>query len=194
MLFFTSDTHFGSNHAIIRENRAFKNYKKFDKYVISLWNKQTRKDDIIFHLGDFINYNHKDNNSWQKTLNYIKKIHAHVVLIIGNHEERLIESCFDNDFEKFKSYCLKLGFYDVKKEEYLSFNNTSFYLNHYPINHKVGFQNLFGHTHRVTGLWKSFGINVGCDLNYYSLYSEQDILKIIKMKKKFWDNDPNVII
>ena len=46
MNYFTSDTHLGSIHAIIRENRPFKNSKSFDKYIIKLWNKQTTKQDF----------------------------------------------------------------------------------------------------------------------------------------------------
>ena len=194
MLFFTSDTHFGSNQIIIRENRPFKNYKNFKKYIIKLWNKQSKKDDIIYHLGDFINYNDKDQISWMKALSYVKKIKAKIILIIGNNEERIIDKTFKGDFQKFKDFCIGIGFFDVKKDDIIELKGQKFYLNHYPKKYKKGFTNLFGHTHRVTGLWKPFGINVGCDLNHFMLYSEKDVLKLVKQKNTYWDNDPNNFI
>ena len=52
--------------------------------------------------------------------------------------------------------------------------------------------NLFGHIHRSGGLYKSFGFNVGCDLNHFRLYSEDDIMNLIQMRDRFWINDINV--
>lgn len=66
----------------------------------------------------------------------MKKIKAKLVLIVGNNEGRLIKDCFDNDFEKFKDFCMKLGFFDVKKDEYLEIEGIHFYLTHRPYNHK----------------------------------------------------------
>ena len=53
--------------------------------------------------------------------------------------------------------------------------------------------NLFGHTHRGTGLWKSFGLNVGIDMNYFRPFSETEILRLLKQKREWMDNDPNVL-
>ena len=191
MRFFTSDTHFGSIHAIIRENRPFKNFKAFDKYVVKLWNKQAGKNDIIYHLGDFVNYNDKEMDSWKSALLLIKKIKAKVILIIGNNEERIIKNHF-NGIKEFKDYCISLGFLDVLKNEDIKINNINFHLTHYPKNHKKDMLNLFGHNHRATGLWKSYGLNVGCDLNHFKLHSENDIAKLLKQKINYWDNDENV--
>ena len=191
MIFFTGDTHFGSNHAIIRDNRPFKNFKKLDKYVIKIWNKQANKNDVIYHLGDFLNYNEKDTMSWKYSLRLVKKIKAKVILIIGNNEERVVSEQFQN-FEEFRQYCLNLGFKDIVICADLIINKTHFHLIHYPKDHKTNVINLFGHTHRITGLWKSYGINVCCDLNYFKLYSENDILKLIRQKNKYWDTDENI--
>lgn len=189
MYFFTSDTHFGSEDTLVRENRPFKNHKEFDKYVISLWNKQANKKDIIYHLGDFLNYNSKDELSWEKSLTYVKKIKAKVILIIGGNEQRVIDKHFNGNFESFRKFCIKLGFYDVKIDCELKIAKQKFYLNHHPRNHKKDYINLFGHTHRTTGLWKPYGLNVGCDLNHFFLYSEDEIFRILTLKNKWWDND-----
>ncbi len=49
--------------------------------------------------------------------------------------------------------------------------------------------NLFGHTHRTTGLWKLYGLNVGCDLNHFYLFSEDEIFRLLELKSKWWDSD-----
>ena len=189
MFFFTSDTHFGSDDTLIRENRPFKSYREFDKYVLNLWNGQTNNEDVIFHLGDFLNYNSKDKDSWKQTLSYVKELKASLILIIGNNEQRVIENHFNGSFVLFKEFCIGLGFKDVKIDCEIDLNGQIFYLNHYPRNHKNNLLNLFGHTHRATGLWKSYGLNVGCDLNHFFLYSENEIFRLLTQKDRYWDND-----
>lgn len=194
MYYFTSDTHFGGDDIILREKRPFKNSKIFLKKVIKLWNSQTKKDDIIYVVGDFFNYNKNDNTSWKKVVDVPKKIKGKIVIIIGNNEERIIKNEFDNNFENFKNFLVSKGFFDLKYEDYINFGNNKYYLNHFPINKKNDYINLFGHTHRATGLWKPFGLNLDCDLNYFSLYSQNDIEKMIEEKRTFWDNDKNNLI
>lgn len=189
MIFFTSDTHFGGLDTIERENRPFKSCDKFNKYTIKLWNKQSGKNDIIYHLGDFVNYNEKDRISWSNAIRLAKKIKAKVILIIGNNEERVIKYHFGDNFDKFRQFCIDLGFQDVKKEEFLEFNNKKFYLNHFPRKHKDGYINLFGHTHRTTGVWKPFGLNMGCDLNHFYLYTVDEIERLLEVKNRRWDKD-----
>lgn len=192
MYFFTSDTHFGNDEILKRENRPFKNGKKFEKTIFKIWNSQVKKDDIIYHLGDYVNYNKNCTNGWQKGLKNIKRCKAKVILIIGNDEQRIIRDFFSNDFDSFKDYCKGLGFYDVKKEDYLNFRGLKVYLNHYPCKHKQNYLNLFGHTHRITGVWKPFGLNVGCDLNHFYLFTEEEIVRLVG-QKEIWDKDPDCL-
>ncbi len=190
--YFTSDTHFCNDYMMIRENRPFKNGEEFLKYTIDLWNKQTTENDIIFHLGDFINYNNTFKNDWENGLNQVSKINAKVILIIGNNEERCIKECFNNDFELFRDYLLNKGFLDVRKDYEFEIDDIKFYLNHYPSKHKDGYYNLFGHVHRATGLYKPFGLNVGCDLNHFSLFSLSEIIRIKNEAALFWEHDIDV--
>ncbi|MBQ7308381.1 MAG: metallophosphoesterase [Clostridia bacterium] len=192
MNFFTSDLHFGSNETIIFDKRPFKNSKDFEKKIIKKWNNLAKKEDIIYIVGDMVDC-HLDNkdNSINK-LELVKKIKAKVVLILGNNEERIMEYFFDNNFNKFKSFCISLGFLDVKVSDIVNINGTQFYLTHKPKNHKNNMLNLFGHSHKAMGLYKSFGFNIGCDLNNYELYSEQDINLLLLKKTKYWDNDQNL--
>ncbi len=189
MYFFTSDTHFGCDEILIRENRPFKDIKDFEKFIFNIWNIQAKETDIIYHLGDFVNYNKDNNTGWQKALENVKRVNAKIILIIGNNEQRIISDCFDNNFEAFRNYCKNIGFFDVKEEDSLQIEDLNIYLNHFPKNHKENFLNLFGHTHRTTGLWKPYGLNVGCDLNHFYLFSEEEIKRLNSLKLKYWDKD-----
>ena len=122
----------------------------------------------------------------------VKKVKAKIVLILGNNEQRIIKYFFNNNFESFKQYCLSLGFYDVKYNDTVKINKTIFFLTHKPKECKTDMLNLFGHSHKAMGLFKSFGFNIGCDLNNYELYSEQDIENLLYKKLNFWDKDENL--
>ena len=192
MFFFSSDTHFNDEKNLEFDFRPFKTAKSFDKFVIRTWNRQAKKDDTIFVIGDFVDCDGDGFDGWKKALAYVNKIRAQVVLVMGNNEDRVVKFYFDNNFEKFREYCLKLGFKDVQKEMTISFGGQDFFLTHKPVNFHKGIFNLFGHTHRAGGLYKPFGINVGCDLNHFRLYSEKDIEFLMDMKKRFWDKDRNL--
>lgn len=192
MLYFTSDVHFNDKDTLINDNRPFKTTKQFDKYVIKTWNKQVSKNDTIYVIGDFVDCNNDSDENWRDSILYVKRINANVILIMGNNEDRVVKYFFNNDFDKFREFCLSAGFKEVYKSLDLSFIGKDFYLVHKAINYKKGVINLFGHSHRSCGLYKPFGLNIGCDLNHFRLYSESDIKHMLGMKEKYWDNDKNL--
>lgn len=190
-IFFTADTHFGLNDyegTIARDFRPFKTPKEMSRKIIKIWNKQAGKNDVIYHLGDFINYNFKDKESYVECLKLVKKIKAKVILILGNNEKRVLRYEFNDDFKKFKEFLLNIDFADVYEDDlYLELGGYKFYLNHYPKNHKDGYINLFGHIHG-TGFVKKYGFNIGIDNHYLSMFSEEDILRLIKNRELFDEN------
>lgn len=192
MYYFSSDTHFNDESTLKNDNRPFKSVKKCDKTIIKTWNKQVKKGDTIFVIGDFMDCDDENSDGWKKSIHYVRKIKAPVILITGNNEDRIIKYYFDNNFELFRKYCLEVGFKEVYKNLDISFNNYNFHLVHKPKHHKEGVLNLFGHTHRSTGIYKPFGFNVGCDLNHFRLLSENDIMQYIYMKNKYWDKNSDV--
>ena len=189
MLFFTSDTHFYDYDTLILDDRPFQSAEEFDTFVISTWNSQAKKGDTIFVIGDFVDCDGKGYDGWKTSIKYVQKINADVVLIVGNNEERVIKTCFNNDFDSFREYCLKIGFKEVYKNLTLNICNVDFYLVHKPKERRNDMLNLFGHLHRSCGLYKPYGFNVGCDLNHYRLYDEFNIKKFLNMKKQYWDKD-----
>ena len=188
--FFTSDTHFGHDRILSREDRPFKNMDEFESYIIDLWNSQTQKGDVIYFVGDFVEHT-TNNKNWDACFDILKKLVADVILILGNNEDRIIKEYFGGDFEKFRKHCISRGFVDVRKDDTIMLGDKQVYIVHEPTKHKEGMLNLFGHTHRSTGLCKPYGINVDCDLSHFRLLSEDDILKLFNCKEKFWDNDPD---
>ena len=113
MFYFSSDIHFDDLDTLINDNRPFKNTKQFDKYVIKTWNRQVNKDDTIYVVGDFMDCNEKGHDSWKKSIKYVKKIKANVILIMGNNEDRIVKYYFKDDFESFRIVCLEEGFKEV---------------------------------------------------------------------------------
>ena len=192
MYFFTADLHFGEEEIIERESRPFENIKEMEDAFVSNVNRVASKEDTLFVLGDWINYNskfHSDISAFE----IVRRIEPEVILIMGNNEQRILEDVFNGDFEKLRTTVVGMGFSDVLPEGDVEFGGESFHRIHCPVDHKEGCMNLFGHTHRCTGLWKSFGLNVGIDLNYFRPFSETEILRILKQKREWMDNDPNIL-
>lgn len=192
MIFFTSDSHFLDETTFKIDNRPFKNVKQCDKFIIKTWNKQAHKNDTIYVIGDFVDCDNETSTSWKTALPYVKKIKADVILITGNNEDRIIKYFFNGNFEAFRQHCLNLGFKEVYKNLQIEILGQPVYLTHKPKDYKSGVLNLFGHMHRGGGIYKSFGFNIGCDLNHFRLYSTEDIKFLLYLKKDFWDKDENV--
>lgn len=203
-IFFTADSHFCFNDeegTIKRDFRPFSSCEEMNEEIIKIWNSQADENDTIYHLGDFINFNRLDYDNFEKSFLYIKKIKAKVILFLGNNEERLVREKFDNDFEKFKTYLIKLGFKDVlqggldltlhKKEISETgeeiVKELPVYLNHYPIKHKEGVLNLFGHIHSTVKV-KTYGFNVGVDVFHFRLCPEDYIFYLNDCQVKFDEN------
>ena len=190
-IFFTADTHFSKvdiKGVLERDFRPFKNLRQMEQRIIKIWNRQAGKNDIIYHLGDFVNYNHRDRESYKSCFKLVKKIKAKVILILGNNEQRLMEEVFDNSFEDFKKYLLDVGFYDVIQDGiYMDISGTKFYLNHRPSKHKDDAINLFGHIHNSSFI-KRYGFNVGIDNVHFKLFSEEMIQEMLD-RRKFFDDE-----
>lgn len=192
MKFFISDLHFGSDDTIKFDNRPFKNSRNFIAFSIKEWNKMAKVDDVIYVIGDFVDCHSNADKNCLRNLSIVKKIRAKVVLILGNNEKRIIKYFFNDDFDKFRAYCLNLGFQDIKLSDIIEINGSKFFLVHKPKDYNPNMLNLFGHSHKAMGIYKSFGFNIGCDLNNYRLYSEKDISNLLIKKNKYWDKDENL--
>ncbi len=191
MNFFTADSHFSllDETIIPRDFRPFESLKEMNEQIIKIWNEQSDKKDVIYHLGDFVNYNSFDNHGFKECFKFVKKINAKVVLILGNNEHKILAREFDGDFERFKRFLLELGFYDVfEKTMDVKIGDNNYTLTHKPTDaNKNSNYNLFAHIHKSCFV-KKFGFNVGVDNHYFKLFSENEIIEL-ESRRKYFDDD-----
>lgn len=167
-IFFTADTHFGCEKTLKRSRRPFESVKEMDYIMISNWNRVVKRDDIVFHLGDFGN------------LETIKKLNGKVVLIYGNHE--LNNEQFVQDPKAYIEELKAMGFYSQHLSGYTTIQvegvGEEILLTHLPstaINGGFDMFTLFGHIHEFQKI-KSFGYNVGVDVNEFTPVNEETLM------------------
>ena len=78
-IYFTSDTHFGSERALILSKRPFHSVREMDMTMMERWNNTVHPESIVYHLGDF------GDEEWKKYLN------GKIVQIKGNYDTEGIE-------------------------------------------------------------------------------------------------------
>ena len=148
-VFFTADTHFGSQRALEHSKRPFNNIEIMDNILIDNWNSMIKWGDIVFHLGDFGDYTFAD------------KLNGQIVLVPGNHERA--DKTFINhhnrfdDITKDKTTLDYKGYHITMAHEPSLVRDTTIDKNHI---------NLFGHLHKLCMI-KPYGINVGIDCHNY---------------------------
>ena len=187
--YFTADLHLGNNVIIKRENRPYKDIDEFYESFVKEVNSKCDKEDILNVVGDWITWYDNHHPDIDKVFGLVKRLKCKVRLYTGNNEERLIKERFDGRLDKFRQYCKEKGFETVREDDYISFAEKFFYINHYPKKNKYGYINIFGHVHRSCGIFKTFGINVGIDCNWGQIYSEQDIIDLWEQGNRWYKTD-----
>lgn len=159
---FTADTHFGQKRTLELSKRPFKTVEDMNLGIISNWNKRIRKNDIVYHLGDF-------GDSF-KYLNYLN--YGIFNFIKGNYERDKIPEIMEQ-LDKFDN----VNIYD-NDECTVTSDKFNYILRHEPITGKKIPKNtyaLFGHVHGRSGAVKENGIEVGIDYYRYCPASQEDI-------------------
>lgn len=80
MIYFISDTHFNHSNIIEYCNRPFNDIKEMNDTLINNWNSVVKKDDIVYHLGDFALADE------EKLKELYSKLNGTIILIRGNHD------------------------------------------------------------------------------------------------------------
>lgn len=149
-----SDTHFNHENIIKYCNRPFLNTGEMDEHIISKWNSVVKRDDIIFHHGDF-----SLGMSREEIKSLVDRLNGKITLIIGNHDRKGV------------SFFKECGFVAVHKKP--------IFINKYILSHKPldelsipdGFINIHGHVHNYGNLNKDKYLNVSCEvLGYQPLW------------------------
>lgn len=126
-IYFTADTHFGSETIRLYENRPFTDAAEMDQVLISHWNAVISPEDTVWHLGDFGANGHE--------AEVLSQLHGIKYLIKGNHDSQSNE------------YYRQAGFQEVYDLPILF--QSFWLLSHEPlyVNTNMPYANLFGHVH-----------------------------------------------
>ena len=89
-----SDTHFGHENIIKYCNRPFGSVEEMDARMIKLWNNVVKKNDIVYHLGDF-GVGNKEYIS-----KIVSKLNGRIFLILGNHDSHPVKWYYDCGFAR----------------------------------------------------------------------------------------------
>ncbi len=88
-IYVISDTHFNHKNIIDYCNRPFKDIDEMNNTIIYNWNRIVKKDDIVYHLGDFFlgsKFDLKD---------IVDRLNGAIYLIRGNHDRLTVKSYED---------------------------------------------------------------------------------------------------
>ena len=134
-IFFTADTHFGSDRLRLYENRPFSTTEEMDEALIRRWNETVGPEDTVWHLGDFGAEGHE--------AEILARLSGHIRLVKGNHDLR------DNAWYR------AAGFEEVYDLPVLF--ESFWLLSHEPlyVNTNMPYANLFGHVH-ASPVYKDF--------------------------------------
>lgn len=170
-VFVISDTHFGHKNIIKFEKTQFSTIEEHDETIIRNWNRVvTRKEDVVYHLGDV----GLTKGDYLKSA--ISRLRGYKILIMGNHDRK----------NASRQYFLDIGFDEVYDNPI--YYNAKLLLSHEPA--QEAFKNPFihnahGHLHGSVLALKNF-INVSCK---YTNFAPMNIEKILKKLPPVKDRD-----
>lgn len=127
--YFIADTHFNHSNIIKYCDRPFTGVQDMNTAIIEEWNNVVKKDDIVYHLGDFAFANFKEVSDFRQQLN------GKIFLVLGNHDTYNVKKYYEAGFDKV---------YDKP----ILFNEY-FLLSHQPLflPDKLPYANIYGHVH-----------------------------------------------
>lgn len=173
-IWYTSDTHFGSERTLELSKRPFKSVEEMDNTIISNWNKVVAPEDYVFHLGDFGDYER------------VKELNGKIVLVKGNYENKDTLTTL----EDLKNY----GFIRVHGNAchyFIKKGSEKYFISmgHEPSKVKsYNGINLFGHVHKLCMI-KPYGLNVGTDCHNFYPIDFDTVLFYYNAIKNHYDNE-----
>lgn len=180
-VFFTSDTHFGSQHTLDASLRPFKSVEEMNETIVKNWNETVSPGDIVYHLGDFGDFN------------FAKRLNGEIIFIVGNHELN-----YFGDYEirfKFNYLKNKYGFKEIHYNKYIKEDGLNLFLTHKPSNlsSKSDCFTLFGHLHRLCMI-KTFGLNVGQDVHFFKPIPMETVRVYYEKIQRRYKKDIDILV
>ena len=160
-VWFTSDTHFGSERILELSKRPFRDTDEMDSFIFSWWIEFFKPGDVLYHLGDF--------GEFTRALNWLKYLQVECHLILGNVEEDAIASG-----ELSKERLLEMGFASVQHSTHVR-EIMGAKAVHRPQDCDKKHFNVFGHIHGRQTV-KRYGIDVGVDAHHFQPISADEVM------------------
>ena len=169
--YFNSDIHHRHKNIVKYTRRGEETSEaEHDEWLVNLWNRQVKPEDIVYSLGDL-----SFASKYDDLAKFVARLNGNINLIKGNHDK--VEF-----LNRLKADGLINNWYDYKE---IKIGDQTVCLFHFPMMawHKQGYGSwhLFGHSHgNLTGA-RGKMLDVGID-NSYNLYgkhrffSELDVL------------------
>jgi calcineurin-like phosphoesterase family protein len=169
--FITSDTWFGRPQILdIAKRTSFSSIDDMNEKLIKNWNKQVKKSDVVFHLGNF---------AWdpQTAKNVLKKLNGEITFLVGNSDDALLE--VEHEFDNIT----------VLEDQIIELPEFDSVICHYPLEvwngKESGIIHFHGHTvfSHKTDLRYSNRVNTCIDFWNYSPLKFSTIKDFINDKK-----------
>ena len=148
-IFFTSDTHFGSQRHLRLSKRPFRSVSDMDWTMIERWNSVVGPNDVVYHLGDF-------GDTWPA-----EYLNGRLRMVKGNYE-RTGRSSYPENAEILGDVYTIPG---------------KFVIGHEPerLKEMDGYK-LFGHIHGRQMVKPWLGLDVGVDCHNFTPVSEEEAI------------------
>lgn len=153
-IYFTSDHHFYHNNILEFEDRPYETLEEMHEGLIATWNATINKDDIVYHLGDFVF------GGYDKWTNILSQLNGKKRLVKGNHDQSKIVRKLNRE-----------GWFDEYHEvgTYIKHQKYQLWLTHYPMD--IGLRpmkySLSGHIHSTPNrLLNQVNLGVDSPLNF----------------------------
>ncbi len=166
---FTADTHFGHANIIKYCNRPFKDSVEMNETIISNWNKVVKKDDLVYHLGDFC----FGRNDYDFDM-YFERLNGLIIFLKGNHD-RLAWA------HRHKFYAAHNSYHEIE------INGQEITLCHYAMRvwnkSHHGSWHLYGHSHgSLPDDKNSLSFDCGVDCHNFAPINFEQIPAIMSKK------------
>jgi len=148
---FTADYHLGHANIIKYCNRPFESLEKMNEAIIRNHNARVKKEDVVFHIGDFCFKNSGGGKEGEQfgAEHYESKLNGKLIQIRGNHD-------YNNNTKS------------IIDGVSIHHGGLGIWLTHDPRNYERRFKlNLVGHVHQKWKLRKAEGailLNIGVDV------------------------------
>ena len=78
-IFFTSDTHFNHQY-MLNTRKQFTSLEEMNEQLIANWNSRVKRNDLVYHLGDFAL------GSVAEAVTISNRLNGQIYLVRGNHD------------------------------------------------------------------------------------------------------------